>query len=505
MKIFSTGLQRTGTMSLTKALNQLGFPAKQFPKELYHDIHHPTINEYQAFTDFPIPLLYHELDKAFPGSKFIHTIRDEQKWLNSVRWLFSTGQVKFNVAKNDHAQIFHQDFYGTTYFDESVFLARYREYNAETAAYFAERPDDFLIIDLTAGEGYEKLCPFLGVPFPDEPFPNTNKSESLGKVKANKLKNQSRKRLRELGNRTRFRPLLQTFKGILSPIPLTSPAERLSCRPFFIISSGRSGSTLLRAIINAHPAICIPPESQQLGFIVQRFNKSFRFLPWSLLPSLIAAEFQKSQSFSFWEMEIAGFYRQASKLPLPDQNLARLIDIFYNSYRQIHKPAAIRWGDKSIRNVKYLAQLNALYPTAQFIHIVRDGRDVAVSLYNQGLFQNPVAAADHWLDRVTRAKNFGQQIPVGRFLEIHYERLIQEPESTVQQVCEFLALDYQPEMLEFWRQVDKLGDTDRALHENLKNPINSTAIGKWRQQLNSSQQAQIEQQLAPLLTNLGYD
>jgi len=201
MKLFGTGLQRTGTMSLTAALNVLDFRAKQFPKELYPNINHPIINEYDAFTDFPIPLLYKELDKAYPGSKFIHTIRDEQRWLNSVRWLFTTGSIKFNVVENTYAHTFHQAFYGTTQFDVALFLNRYREYNEEVVAHFAERPNNLLIINLAEGDGYEKICPFLGVPIPDEPFPHANKQEGIARIRFRKFRRQSSRKLRRLYRR----------------------------------------------------------------------------------------------------------------------------------------------------------------------------------------------------------------------------------------------------------------------------------------------------------------
>lgn len=509
MKVFSTGLQRTGTMSLTRALNRIGFRAKQFPKELYQDIQHPIINEYDAFTDFPIPLLYQALDQAYPGSKFIHTIRDEDKWLKSVRWLFTTGRIKFNVTENNYAQTFHQHFYGTTHFDEAVFLTRYRAYNKEVAAYFADRPEDYLVINLTEGEGYEKICPFLGVPVPDQPFPYSNKSEGSFQVRLRKFRRQTMRRVRRAVKRTPLRPLSLVGKGVVSPLRLTSSPERLSCTPFFILSSGRSGSTLLRAILNQHPTLCIPPESHRLGPIVQQFNQNYRYLSWNFLPSLVAADFQKERGFAFWELDLAPFYKMAADLPPNDHNLAKLIDVFYNYYIRVHKPDAIRWGDKTTRNAQHLPQLDALYPTAQYIHIVRDGRDVAVSLFEQGLQPNPPAAAEHWLKLVSGIREFGANLPDGRFLEVIYEELAHNPEQTIRKVCEFLSsggqpVDYRPDMLAYWQNVEMLGDADRDLHSNLKNKINSNAIGKWEKKLNSSQKALVEERLGPMLTQLGY-
>jgi len=188
MKIFATGMQRTGLMSLTAALNRIGVRAYQFPKELYDDVGHELISKFDAFVDFPVPLLYRKLDESYPGSKFIHTIRDETAWLRSVEWLFTTGAIKFAWANHHYADLFHGDFYGVTEFDEAVFIERYRRYNEEVMTYFSDRPEDFMVIDLTAGQGYERVCPFLGLAIPEFPFPHTNQSEGLYRSLARKLK-----------------------------------------------------------------------------------------------------------------------------------------------------------------------------------------------------------------------------------------------------------------------------------------------------------------------------
>jgi len=181
-KVFGVGFQRTGTSSLTRALNQLGIRTLQFPKELYRDIDHDTIRRYQGFTDSPIPLIYRQLDQRHPGSKFIHTLRDEDAWLRSVEWLFTTGTVKFKESHEKYGNEINQEIFGRTTFDRDHFAAVYRAHNRDVAAYFANRPDDCLTIDVTAGEGFEVLCPFLGLPVPQEPFPHRNKRQSKLRV-----------------------------------------------------------------------------------------------------------------------------------------------------------------------------------------------------------------------------------------------------------------------------------------------------------------------------------
>ena len=198
MKVFGVGFQRTGTTSLSVALNTLGIKTLQFPKELYNDIDHDVIREFDGFTDDPVTLLYKELDKRHPKSKFIHTIRDENSWIKSIHWLLTTGKVKFKESFSKYGDEFNMKLFGTTEYDEKLFLETYRKYNEEVFNYFANRPDDCLVIDFTKGEGFEKLCPFLGKPMPDRPFPHRNKQEGVWKVYGRKFYGAARRKTRTL-------------------------------------------------------------------------------------------------------------------------------------------------------------------------------------------------------------------------------------------------------------------------------------------------------------------
>ena len=193
MKVFGTGMQRTGTTSLAKALNHLGIKTRDHPRELHGNLDHPLLQEYEGFTDNPIPLIYKELDARFPGSRFIHTERDEAAWLKSVEWLHTTGAVKFHWHAIPGLAEINQALYGRIGFDADVFRDTYRRHNREVRAHFADRPDDLLILDITQGEGFEKICPFLGRPAPAESFPHWNKQEKVWKVKFRKVLKQLRR------------------------------------------------------------------------------------------------------------------------------------------------------------------------------------------------------------------------------------------------------------------------------------------------------------------------
>jgi len=178
-KIFGTGLHRTATTSLNRALGDLGLRSKHAPFGLFEDLDHEVGGQYDAFTDLPVPLLYRALDEKFPGSLFIHTERDVDDWLASVEWLFTEGRLHFHWKAQPVVAEIHEALYGTTTFDAPVFRERYRRHNRAVRRYFADRPDRLLVMDITAGDGWDALCPFLDEEIPEQAFPSTNAAAPL--------------------------------------------------------------------------------------------------------------------------------------------------------------------------------------------------------------------------------------------------------------------------------------------------------------------------------------
>ncbi len=198
MKVFCTGWQRTGTTSLSNALNHIGIQTRQYPWQLLDNPSHPLLDKFDGFADNPIPILYAQLDLRFPGSKFIHTERDEAGWLKSAEWLMTVGPKKFHWDRLPKAYEMIEMLYGTREFDAGNFLARYRRHNAEVRAYFADRPGDLLILDITAGAGFEPICAFLGQPLPAEPFPHKNVQEPLWRGLVRQYARKFRRKFRPL-------------------------------------------------------------------------------------------------------------------------------------------------------------------------------------------------------------------------------------------------------------------------------------------------------------------
>jgi hypothetical protein len=173
MKIFCLGLSKTGTNSLTNALNLLGFSAVHwhYTKKVFGynengiNIDFDKFIGHDAFLDTPIARIYQELDRRFPGSKFILTVRDDLKWAESFRNQFEKGIV------DDFEAHLHRDLYGTDSYDHEMCIAAYNNHTSMAKAYFEGRENDFLIMNITEGDGWESLCKFLDITIPDTEFP----------------------------------------------------------------------------------------------------------------------------------------------------------------------------------------------------------------------------------------------------------------------------------------------------------------------------------------------
>ena len=158
-RIFGIGMHKTATTSLHTALLILGFDsahwktarwAKHIWKEMMEGGRSNTLERHYALCDLPITFLYRELDKAYPGSKFILTVRDERKWIESVRnhWDHDKNPFRKNWNDDPFTHRAHRLLYGQKGFDAELFLNRYRRHNAEVREHFKDRPADLLVMDM---------------------------------------------------------------------------------------------------------------------------------------------------------------------------------------------------------------------------------------------------------------------------------------------------------------------------------------------------------------------
>ena len=174
-KIFGIGVAKTGTVSLGLALKRLGFNHISYDENLNekynqgeYEIILKSAEKYDSFEDGPWNQgnFYKMLDKRFPQSKFILTIREMESWVSSHEKHFSARELIKNPTQ----------LWKRQYTDEKkADLIRWHQQRTdEVINYFADQADRLLIMDICGGEGWEKLCNFLGFEIPDQPFPKAN-------------------------------------------------------------------------------------------------------------------------------------------------------------------------------------------------------------------------------------------------------------------------------------------------------------------------------------------
>jgi hypothetical protein len=177
-RVFGIGMQKTATSSLAAALNALGYATAHWEspesagtiwREVQSSGRSRTLENYDAACDTPIPILYQKLDVAYPGSKFILTIRNEDAWVKSAQKHWKRYRNVWDQEPFTHAM--HKELYGQIEFSEDVFRKRFTRHTEEVMAYFAERRDDLLIMNMDLGAGWSELCRFLEKPIPKIPYP----------------------------------------------------------------------------------------------------------------------------------------------------------------------------------------------------------------------------------------------------------------------------------------------------------------------------------------------
>jgi len=170
-KIFGIGLSRTGTQSLALALQALGYHVKHWC------MHMADCHNHDATLDIGTAMRFPVLDKLYPGSKFIYTVRDRESWLDSCERWWQEHRALVRIPPVNDAQAIQMEqeheVYGSWEFDRDLWNAVYNAHDQRVRTHFENRPHDILIMDICNGEGWEKLLPFLG--FGEVPFPCKNR------------------------------------------------------------------------------------------------------------------------------------------------------------------------------------------------------------------------------------------------------------------------------------------------------------------------------------------
>ncbi len=284
----------------------------------------------------------------------------------------------------------------------------------------------------------------------------------------------------------------------------------------FVVASPRSGTTLVRMMLDAHPELAIPSETHFVPQLIEAFDER-RLGPDEVLE--MVRSHRRWQDFHLEASELEARLREREPLDAGESLRA-----FFSLYAQ-SRGGKTRWGDKTPEYVECMRPISKALPEARFIHVIRDGRDVAMSrvrwrMQRAGKKPPMERLAKRWVKAVTGARKQGHRLP--HYMEVRYEDLIAETESTLRRICEFIELDFDPAMLSYHEgAAERLAEIDQTLpetddrvalagserlskHEMTTKPPERDRIFAWRTEMSEDDLATFESVAGELLKDLGY-
>jgi hypothetical protein len=271
----------------------------------------------------------------------------------------------------------------------------------------------------------------------------------------------------------------------------------------FIVGCPRSGTTLLQRMVDAHPAIAVAPETHWIA----RSVKAGLVPDGTVTPALTEA---LAADGRLVRLGIGRDDLEALVASEAELSYAALVTAVFDRYGQQRGKALV--GDKTPGYVRSISELHGLFPEARFVHLIRDGRDVCLSLMNwkRGPYflnwfvtsSDPVSTSALWWESDVRAgREAGSELQPQLYHEVRYEPLIDRPEEVCAGVCRFLGLDYDPLMVRFHE-----GRTRHKPGLDAKNawlPV-TPGLRDWRRQMSREDAERFEALAGDLLDELGY-
>lgn len=274
--------------------------------------------------------------------------------------------------------------------------------------------------------------------------------------------------------------------------------------PFFLVGFQRSGTTLLRLMLNAHPELAIPHDSAELWL---RYRNNL--VPYNNLEkpddvrSLIR-DLLREPRINDWQTSLPEKELFANPLP---SHFPAVMERFHKVYAHAH--GKHYWGDKNTGNLIELDQLHAMFPRCKIIHLVRDGRDCALSHLSKEYiygYANPLRVAVQWVEQVTLCRKMGAMLPPERFYELRYEDLLATPERELRKLCDFLGVPFSSLVLNYYEHVTMhVPQERRSLWPLLDKPVVVSNAFKWKDQMKPGDRIVFERHAGKLLKELGYE
>jgi hypothetical protein len=298
---------------------------------------------------------------------------------------------------------------------------------------------------------------------------------------------------------------------------LRGRAEPTAPAPF-VVGVGRSGTTLLRMMLDAHPQLAIPPETHFINPLIQASGK-LRFNPSVACKAIVNDQRRRWNDFGLERDDLLAAFQEVEPF-----NTTDALRAFYVLYASQHgKP---RWGDKTPDYIRKMKKIQKSLPEARFIHVIRDGRDAGLSQNSRIAKRGkdpipPKEMARRWRKRIVKSRIDAEEVE--HYIEVRYEDLITDTESVLRRVCEHTEIEFEPTMLRYHERAEerlqemagalpaKKGRPEREAGERIEahalttKPPQADRVAVWKQEMSESENAEFEAAAGYLLDDLGYE
>lgn len=295
-------------------------------------------------------------------------------------------------------------------------------------------------------------------------------------------------------------------KMLPSKFKMRSSEVAQKTQPFFVVSAGRSGSTLLASLLGKHTKVSMPTEQFVLPQAIVKFNL-FNWMQWEDVSAIICTEFIRTKGNQNWQLEARELIDSAHSLPKSERNLWNLIDLAFRSYSKSRGEEKAIWGDKTPSNHEHIDIVQSLFKEAKYIFLIRDGRDVINSyLRKEDEPDDPQFGVDEWNRSIQKMDSIRGKLKSDQILDLKYEDLVSNPEEVFQEISQFLNIPFEPVHLESGSgYLNQMGDVGKMeAMTNVNRPINLSSIGKWERELDPKILESVMPKIQKGLERFGY-
>ncbi|TDC46839.1 sulfotransferase [Actinomadura sp. KC345] len=273
-------------------------------------------------------------------------------------------------------------------------------------------------------------------------------------------------------------------------------------RPIFVLGCPRSGTTLLQLMLHSHARIAIPAETKfvipayarrcQFGDLEDRENRR-------ALAEWITSE--RSTKFHALGLDAGEVVEEVVAGP---PTLGSAIGIVFRAYAGLHGKE--RWGDKRPSYSRHAGALLRMFPDAQFVHLIRDGRDCVASLLEMPWYDRDVQhAISAWREAIDRGHRLAGRLGPDSYYELQYERLVADPVDELTRLCGFLGEDFDPAMAHPEGLAKRTVSPRKKWHGRTHDAVTTNRVGSWAERLDPWQISLAEAAFGERLAEYGYE